>query len=148
VDVSDKALGLLAAEARRRGIGKAMTLVHADLGSWRPRPGGYSLVLCTGYWDRLLFAPAAAAVAPGGLLAWRRSPRRRCACVLAYAPSGAWSPVSPPSCCRPGSPFSASPGSPINPAAPGNGSWPGTDPEQPAVDSRSTRQRLLARHGP
>lgn len=70
VDVSDTALGMLAAEAQRRGIGEALTLVHADLGSWRPQPGGYSLVLCTGYWDRSLFGPAAAAVAPGGLLAW------------------------------------------------------------------------------
>jgi SAM-dependent methyltransferase len=70
VDVSDTALGMLAAEAQRCGIGDALTLVHADLESWRPRPGGYSLVLCTGYWDRSLFGPAAAAVAPGGLLAW------------------------------------------------------------------------------
>jgi SAM-dependent methyltransferase len=70
VDVSEVALGLLAAEARRRGIGQLLTLVHADLESWRPKPGRYSLVLCTGYWDRLVFAPAAAAVAPGGLLGW------------------------------------------------------------------------------
>jgi SAM-dependent methyltransferase len=70
VDVSEVALGLLAAEARRRGIGQLLTLVHADLESWRPQPGRYSLVLCTGYWDRPVFAPAAAAVAPGGLLGW------------------------------------------------------------------------------
>jgi hypothetical protein len=27
-------------------------------------------VLCTGYWDRAVFAAAVTAVAPGGLLAW------------------------------------------------------------------------------
>ncbi|HEY7360122.1 MAG TPA: hypothetical protein VH642_04865, partial [Streptosporangiaceae bacterium] len=30
----------------------------------------YALVLCTGYWDRAVFAAAITAVAPGGLLAW------------------------------------------------------------------------------
>jgi SAM-dependent methyltransferase len=70
VDASEAALGLLAREAHRRGLGNLLTLVHADLKSWRPRPGSYSLVLCARYWDRYLFAPATAAVAPGGLLAW------------------------------------------------------------------------------
>jgi SAM-dependent methyltransferase len=70
VDASDVALRLLAAEARRRGIGDLITLVHADLGAWRPEPRGYSLVLCTGYWDRAVFAAGCEAVAPGGLLGW------------------------------------------------------------------------------
>ena len=70
VDVSDAALGLLGAEAKRRGLSGMLTLVQADLAAWRPPPGGYSLVLCTGYWDRPVFAPAADAVAPGGLLGW------------------------------------------------------------------------------
>jgi SAM-dependent methyltransferase len=71
VDVSDVALGLLAAEARRRGVGDLLTLVHADLPSWRPPPGeAYALVLCTGYFDRAVFAVAAGAVAAGGLLGW------------------------------------------------------------------------------
>jgi SAM-dependent methyltransferase len=70
VDVSDVALGLLAGEAQRRGLSGLLTLVQADLGSWRPQPGGYSLVLCTGFWDRPVFAPAAAALVPGGLLGW------------------------------------------------------------------------------
>jgi SAM-dependent methyltransferase len=71
VDVSDVALGLLAAEARRRGVGDLMTLVHADLPSWRPPSGQvYALVLCTGYFDRAVFAVAAGAVAAGGLLGW------------------------------------------------------------------------------
>lgn len=69
VDVSDVALGLLAGEARRRGLGDLITPVQADLTSWRP-PGGFALVLCTGYWDRALFGPAAGAVLPGGALGW------------------------------------------------------------------------------
>jgi SAM-dependent methyltransferase len=70
VDISEVALGLLDAEARRRGLGELITTVHADLRRWRPRPGGYALVLCTGYWDRSVFAAAAEAVAAGGLLGW------------------------------------------------------------------------------
>jgi SAM-dependent methyltransferase len=70
VDVSEVALGLLAEEARRRGIGDLITLVHADLGTWRPQPGGYSLVMGTGYWDSAAFAAAADAVAAGGLIGW------------------------------------------------------------------------------
>ena len=70
VDVSEVALGLLGAEAQRRGLGQLIALVQADLGAWRPEPGSYSLVVCTGYWDRPVFAAAAAAVAAGGLLGW------------------------------------------------------------------------------
>lgn len=71
VDVSDVALGLLVAEARRRGVSDLVTVVHADLLSWRPPAGAaYALVLCTGYFDRAVFAVAAGAVAPGGLLGW------------------------------------------------------------------------------
>jgi len=70
VDVSEVALRLLGQEAERRGLGTLITLVHADLRAWRPQPGRYALVLCTGYWDRAVFPPAAEAVAPGGLLAW------------------------------------------------------------------------------
>jgi len=70
VDVSEVALGLLGEQAQRRGLGQLMTLVQADLGAWRPQPGSYSLVLCTGYWDSAVFAAAADAVAAGGLLGW------------------------------------------------------------------------------
>ncbi|HYZ52932.1 MAG TPA: class I SAM-dependent methyltransferase, partial [Streptosporangiaceae bacterium] len=70
VDVSEVALRLLGEQARRRGLGDLITLVHADLRAWRPAPGGYALVLCTGYWDRTVFAAATAAVGAGGLLAW------------------------------------------------------------------------------
>jgi SAM-dependent methyltransferase len=96
VDVSDVALCLLGEQARRRGLGELITVVQADLTAWRPPrtggaahpqrsagagegaddggiagdQGGYALVLCTGYWDRAVFAAAAGAVAPGGLLAW------------------------------------------------------------------------------
>ena len=70
VDIADVALDLLASEVRRRGRTDLVTLVHADLAVWRPAPSSYSLVLCTGYWDRALFPAAVAAVAPGGALAW------------------------------------------------------------------------------
>lgn len=70
VDASEVALGLLGEEAERRGLNHLITLVHADLGAWRPRPGGYAFVLCTGYWERAVFAAAADAVAAGGLLGW------------------------------------------------------------------------------
>ena len=70
VDISEMALGLLGAEAARRGLDNLVTLVHADLSSWRPELRSYTLVLCTGFWDPAVFTAAAGTVAEGGLLAW------------------------------------------------------------------------------
>jgi SAM-dependent methyltransferase len=70
VDISDVALGLLAEEAGRRGLDGLITVVQADLEAWCPDPGGYALVVCTGYWDRAVFAAATGAVAPGGIVGW------------------------------------------------------------------------------
>ena len=70
VDISDAALGRLAAEAGRRGLLDLISLVHADLTAWRPPRDGWAVVLCTGYWDRDLFPAAANAVAEAGLLGW------------------------------------------------------------------------------
>jgi len=70
VDISDVALAWLGAEASRRGLRGRITLVQADLREWHPAQAGYALVLCTGYWDRAVFATALTAVAPGGLLGW------------------------------------------------------------------------------
>jgi SAM-dependent methyltransferase len=70
VDVSEVALGLLGQEARDRGLDHLITLVHADLGDWRPEPGLYALVLATGFWNPRVFAAAVRAVAPGGSLGW------------------------------------------------------------------------------
>jgi hypothetical protein len=70
VDVSEVALGLLGAEARRRGLGDLITLVHTDLSAWQPEPRSYALVLCTGFWATAVFTAAVGAVAEGGLLAW------------------------------------------------------------------------------
>jgi Methyltransferase domain len=70
VDISDVALSLLGAEASRRGLRDRITLVQADLRDWRPAGAIYALLLCTGYWDRAVFATAQTAVAPGGLLGW------------------------------------------------------------------------------
>ena len=70
VDVSEVALGLLGEEARRRGLARRITLVHADLAAWSAEPRSYALVLGIGFWDAAVFRAAAAAVADGGLLAW------------------------------------------------------------------------------
>jgi len=66
VDASDVALGLLEHEAASRGLSGLISLVHADLGSWRPEPASYAVVLCTGFWDRALLPGAAEAVLAGG----------------------------------------------------------------------------------
>lgn len=72
VDVSDVALDALADEAGRRGLAGLVTLVQADLATWRPAPSSYALVLCAGFWDRRVFPSAAAAVlGEGGALAWQ-----------------------------------------------------------------------------
>ncbi len=70
VDASDVALDLLAREAGARGLADLLTVVLADLRDWRPDAGRYALVLCTGYWDREIFAAAAGAVREDGVLAW------------------------------------------------------------------------------
>jgi SAM-dependent methyltransferase len=70
VDVSEIALGMVREQARLQGLDGLITLVHADLPRWHPRPRSYALVLCTGFWARDVFATAAEAVAGGGLLAW------------------------------------------------------------------------------
>jgi SAM-dependent methyltransferase len=73
VDVSDVALAQLAVEASRRGLADRIALVQADLATWQPPAGSYALVLSTGYWDRRVFANAAAAVAAGGSIGWEAS---------------------------------------------------------------------------
>jgi SAM-dependent methyltransferase len=70
VDVSDVALRMLGDEAGRRGLGHLIQLVKADLYTWRAEPRSCAAVLCTGFWDRAVFAAAAEAVADGGLLGW------------------------------------------------------------------------------
>jgi len=125
VDVSEVALRLLAGEAQRRGIGDLITLVHADLAAWRPRPGRFALVLCSGYWDRAVFAAAADAVAAGGLLGWealtaaaRRTRPGLCA---------GW-------CLDPGEPASLLPAG-----------FTVLAQQDPSDDQRGTRRMLLAR---
>lgn len=70
VDISDVALGLLDREARRRGLAELIVVTQADLGALHLPPRHYALVLSTGFWDPVVFARAAEAVAPGGLLGW------------------------------------------------------------------------------
>jgi SAM-dependent methyltransferase len=71
VDIAEVALDRLAHEARRRGLGDLITLIQADLETWRPQPASYALVLCIGYWDSEVFTSAADAVSPGGALVWQ-----------------------------------------------------------------------------
>jgi SAM-dependent methyltransferase len=125
VDVSEVALGLLGGEARRRGLGHLITLVHADLSGWAPEPRSYALVLATGFWDAATFAAAAVAVADGGLLAWE-----------AYTDDARRTrPGLPPEwCLKPGEPASLLP--------PGFGVL-----DQSEVPGRD-RRCLLARRGP
>jgi len=128
VDVSEVALGLLGTEARRRGLGDLITLVHADLSGWAPEPQSYALVLGIGFWDAAVFRAAAGAVTDGGLLAWEA--------LTAEALRG--HPGLPPEfCVGPGEPASLLPGD-------------FTLIDQSDVPRR-TRRRLLARamtHGP
>ena len=101
VDVSAVALDLLGQEARRRGLAGRITLVHADLASWRPDPAGYALVLCTGFWDPAVFAVAARAVAPGGVLGWE---------AFTEAARQARPTLNPAWCLGPGEPATLLPG--------------------------------------
>lgn len=100
VDVSDVALGMLGDEARRRGLDTLVRLIHADLTAWRPEPGRYALVLCTGYWERDAFEPAVRAVTEGGLVAWEAFTEA----AVRSRPS-----LNPDWCLRPGEPASLLP---------------------------------------
>ena len=127
VDVSEVALGLLGAEARRRGLGHLITLVHADLSGWAPEPQSYALVLGIGFWDAAVFRAAAAAVADGGLLAWE---------ALTAEALRTHASLPPEWCLAPGEPVSLLP--------------PGFSVlEQSEIPARN-RRRMLARrdHGP
>ena len=126
VDISEVGLGLLDREARRRGVRDLITLVHADLRTWRPQPRGYALVLCTGYWDRDVFGPAADAVAARGLLGWE-----------AFTIEARRSRPSLPAewCLRPGEPASLLPGG-----------FTVID-QQGVGGENSPKRRLLARRG-
>lgn len=125
VDVSGVALGLLGREARRRGLDHLITLVHADLRAWTPTPGGYALVLGTGFWDPGVFAAAVRALAPGGVLGWEAftTAARRARPTLPEA----W-------CLRPGEPATLLPDSVTV-----------ISQEDLLDDQRGTRRRLLAR---
>ncbi len=70
IDASDVALDLLGNEAARRGLSEMLTLLQADLATWQPGAERYALVLCTSFWDQLVFDAAAAAVADYGVVAW------------------------------------------------------------------------------
>src|SRR6202035_1390428 len=60
----------MAVEVAHRGHSAVVTVVQADVTTWTPARACYGLVLCIGFWDEAAFRGAAAAVAPGGVLAW------------------------------------------------------------------------------
>jgi SAM-dependent methyltransferase len=129
VDVSDVALGLLRAEAGRRGLGRQIDIVHADLGQWRPDGTPYALVLCTGYWDPAVFGRAATALADGGVLAWQAL--TEAARIARPALPAAW-------CLRPGEPADLLPA----------GFTVLRQADLPGPAAAGTWRRLLARRGP
>jgi SAM-dependent methyltransferase len=100
VDISELALGLLGDEARRRGLEHLITLIHADLAAWPLPPRSHALVLCTGWWERAVFAGSADAVTPGGLLGWE---------AFTAEARRARSDLSPHWCLDPGEPGSLLP---------------------------------------
>jgi SAM-dependent methyltransferase len=70
VDIAEAGLVLLDGEARRRGLRSLLNPVQADLAGWPAQEQTLALVVCTGFWDRDVFAAAVRAAAPGGLVAW------------------------------------------------------------------------------
>ncbi len=102
VDVSEVALGLLGAEAMRRGLANLVMLVHADLSAWQPEPRSYALVLATGFWASAVFTAAAGAVAPGGLLAWEAFTTEARRSQPSLAPEWCLAPGEPASLLPPG----------------------------------------------
>src|ERR1700737_4098948 len=102
VDVSEVALWLLGDEARRRGLGDLITLVHADLLAWSPEPRSHALVLCTGFWSSAVFTAAAGAVAAGGLLAWQAYTAEARGSHPSLAPEWCLAPGEPASLLPPG----------------------------------------------
>ncbi len=127
VDISDVALHLLRARARAQRPAGQVAIVQADLDTWRPRKASFALVLCTGYWDRPLFAAAALAVLPGGLLGWEALTTG----ALRLRPG-----MPPGWCARPGEPASLLPAG-----------YQVLCEEYLPADGPATRTRLLARAG-
>ncbi len=68
VDGSRVALSSAREEAVRRGLGRRVLFVQADLDVWRPLPATYDLVAVFRFLDRSLFPHLRAALRPRGLL--------------------------------------------------------------------------------
>jgi hypothetical protein len=102
VDVSDVALTMLGDEAGRRGLRPLITLVQADLSAWWTGPRSYALVLCTGFWERVVFAAATEAVTEGGLLAWEAFTAEARRARPALPPDWCLAPGEPASLLPPG----------------------------------------------
>nr|VFK53345.1 MAG: Methyltransferase domain-containing protein [Candidatus Kentron sp. TUN]VFK69678.1 MAG: Methyltransferase domain-containing protein [Candidatus Kentron sp. TUN] len=70
VDVSDVGLALLAEEIEKHDLVGKIQLVQDDLVTWSPPRGDFALVICSFYWDRIVFGYAHELVMPGGYIAW------------------------------------------------------------------------------
>nr|VFK29687.1 MAG: Methyltransferase domain-containing protein [Candidatus Kentron sp. MB]VFK33837.1 MAG: Methyltransferase domain-containing protein [Candidatus Kentron sp. MB]VFK76429.1 MAG: Methyltransferase domain-containing protein [Candidatus Kentron sp. MB] len=70
VDISDVGIDLLIEESKRQNLADKIEPVKADLIGWFPPRKGFSLVICSFYWDRRVFEHACRWVMPGGYLAW------------------------------------------------------------------------------
>jgi hypothetical protein len=127
VDISDVALRMLRARVRARPPAGQVAMLQADLDTWRPPRASFALVLCTGYWDSELFAAAALAVLPGGLLGWEALTTG----ALQHRPGvpASW-------CVRPGEPASLLPAG-----------YRVLSEEDLPPGGPPTRRRLLARAG-
>lgn len=66
VDRSEEGLALAQRLAADRGV--SIRTIHADLSTWEPEAGAYSVVLDFSYLDRGLFERMRRALAPGGFL--------------------------------------------------------------------------------
>ena len=121
VDVSEVALGLLGAEARRRGLDHLITLVHADLSGLAPEPRSYALVIGIGFWDVAVFRRRPSRLWMAACWPGKLSPPRRVGGTPISLGNSASAQESPPRFCPAASPSSTRA---LFPAAPAAGSWP------------------------
>ncbi len=67
VDISARALGILADALEAEGLARQVRLIHADLTVWKPESNAYDLILVTRYLNRELIASFAEALRPQGM---------------------------------------------------------------------------------
>jgi SAM-dependent methyltransferase len=98
VDISDVALELLHRAARELGVDERIDLSRRDLYAYRPPTRAFALVLCTSFWDPMVFAAGCDAARVGGVVAWET--------FLHDPAEGEPPPIDPRYCLAPGEPAS------------------------------------------